>query len=384
MSISHGFEHVTSSRGLIRVLEFLGDDGVVGIDTEADSFFHYQERVCLIQLTGGGRDVVVDPLAIDDLSPLGPLMADPSVVKIFHGADYDISSLKRDFDFTIAPIFDTMIAAQALGYDGISLADLVARFFSVKLDKRYQRQDWSRRPLSDEQLDYARLDSHFLPRIRELLTREIGAAGRDEQVAEECRLLEQREWVDHSFKPDDFIRIRGVGKLDDRARRVLRALCVVRDDLARKQDRPHFKVIGNDVLLKIARRAPDSRRALTEHLGTKHHVVRRYPDLIVEAVQRGLRDREPLPRSRSDSRGGRRLSGPVEKRLFVSLRTWRNQLAEDRGVASGVLINNAQLQEISILRPATAEDLEKLPDLRNWQRVEFGEAILEIVAKTCG
>lgn len=378
------FEHVTNQRELTRVLEFLSGDGVVGIDTEADSFFHYQERVCLIQMTGGGRDVIIDPLAVEDLSPLGPLMADRSVVKIFHGADYDISSLKRDFGYTIEPIFDTMLAAQALGYDGISLADLVARFFSVQLDKRYQRQDWSRRPLSDEQLDYARLDSHFLPRLRELLSGEVDAAGRGRQVAEECRLLEQREWVDHSFKPDDFIRIRGVGKLDDRARRVLRELCVTRDALARKQDRPHFKVFGNDVLLRIARRAPASRREITEQLGAKHHVVRRYCDLVVEAVQRGLRDREPLPRSRPDHRGGRRLSGPVEKRLFVALRTWRNGLAEARGVASGVLINNAQLQEIAVLRPSSAADLETLPDLRDWQRDEFGAEILEIVAKVCG
>jgi len=375
------FEHVTSDRDLKRVLEFLPSGGVVGVDTESDSFFHYRERVCLIQMTGGGRDVVIDPLAIDDLSPLGPLMADPSVVKVFHGADYDISSLKRDYGFTIEPIFDTMLAAQALGYDGISLADLVERFFSVKLDKRYQRRDWSRRPLPDEQLDYARLDSHFLPRLRELLSREIEEAGREKQVAEECRILEQREWVDHTFKPDDFIRIRGVGKLDDRARRILRSLCVVRDDLARRQDRPHFKVIGNEVLLKIARRAPETRQELVEHLGAKHHVVRRYSDRVIEAVRRGLKDREPLPRSRPDSRGGRRLSGPVEKRLYASLRTWRNQLAEERGVSSGVLINNAQLQEIAVLRPSSVDDLDKLPDLRQWQRDEFGPEIVAIVAK---
>jgi len=375
-----GWEYITDEEGLVRALAEIRGVASVGIDTEADSFYHYRERVCLIQLTGaGGKDLVIDPLAIDDLSVLGPLMADPDVVKIFHGADYDLSSLKRDFAFEIAPIFDTMLAAQALGFSGISLADLVHKYFDVKLDKKYQRYDWSKRPLLREHLEYARLDSHYLPRLHELLVEEVVEAGRDRQLDEECRLLEVREWVDHTFSPDDFLKVRGVGKLDDPARRVLRSLCVLRDRIAEQVDRPHFKVMGNDVLLRMARKAPGSHEQLVELLGKRHHVVRRYSRDVVDAVKAGRADQTHLPRSRQHNKGGRRPTGPLECRTFNALRDWRNKLCDTRGVAPGALISNALLQEIAVLRPKEIEDLAKVPDIRDWQREEFGEELLEVV-----
>ena len=378
--MSDDWQYVTSREELVEALIGLDADGVIGVDTESDSFFHYREKVCLIQLTGARRDVVVDPIAVGDLSPLAPVMADLGVVKVFHGADYDISTLKRDFGFVIAPIFDTMIASQALGYEKISLADLVERFFSVKLDKRYQRKDWSARPLAEEQLDYARLDSHFLPQLLDLLLEEVMSAGRHKQVREECELLEQREWTNHGFSPDDFMRIRGVGKLDDDARRVLRSLYTARDRLAAKVDRPYFKVIGNEVLLRIARHAPSTHSELVELLGKRHHVVRRHAEIVVKAVRTGCADRQRLPRSRPDVRSGRRPSGVVEKRTYAALREWRNLISRERGVAAGVLVNNAILQEIAVQQPSSMADLGRIEGLRNWQREEFGEAILDLVA----
>jgi ribonuclease D len=355
---------------------------VIGIDTESDSFYHYRERVCLIQVTGDGPDLIIDPLALDDLSVLAPLMADPEVVKVFHGADYDISSLKRDFGWEIVSVFDTMLASQALGFEKISLADLVDKYFGTRLDKKYQRYDWSRRPLKDECLEYARLDSHYLGRLREILVAEVEAGGRAAQVAEECRLVETREWNHHEYAPDDFMRVRGVGKLDEGARRIMRELCVMRDRMAQRVDRPHFKVIGNDALLQIARHAPESHRALTALLGRKNHVVRRYSADVVEAVRKGLEDRTPLPRSRPDAKvGPRRLTGHVEPKIFEQLRRWRNAAAEERGVAPGTLMPNATLQEIAIVKPDSDEAMERVPDMRDWQRDEFGEAILEIVQK---
>jgi len=324
---------------------------------------------------------VVDPLAIDDLSPLAPVMADREVVKIFHGADYDISSLKRDFGFEIAPIFDTMIAAQALGFERLSLADLVLDNFDVKLDKKYQRMDWSRRPLADEPLEYARLDSHFLPRLREILWEQVREAGREDQVREECELLEQREWTGHAFEPDDFLRIAGAGALDTRAKRVLRALCVMRDDIARRKDRPHFKVMANKPLLVLAVAAPKNRAELVKALGEKHHVVRRYSKDVLDAVRKGARDRSPVPRCRPDSRGGRRLVSPDEVQLYERLRKWRNQRAKQRGVAPGTVVPNAILKEIAAAQPRDDGALAQIKDLRNWQRQEFGEELLEMVAE---
>ncbi len=373
------WEYVTDAGRLRELAAEWADATVIGVDTESDSFFHYQERVCLIQVTVLGRDLIIDPLAIEDMSPMEPVLADPGVWKILHGADYDIASMKRDYQFEITPVFDTMIAAQALGYERYSLADLVAHFFDVKLDKKYQRQDWSRRPLKEEHLEYARLDSHYLPELHELLRDEVAAAGRGAQVAEECRLIEQRERPVHAFDPNDFLRIRGSGKLDERGKRVLRALYVMRDGMARDRDRPHFKVIGNDALLRVAARPPRNHAQLERLLGKKHHVVRRHAPAVVEACQTGLADQSAVPRSRPDARPHRRLSGPEETRTFEALRDWRNREAKTRGIEAGVLMSNAVLQEIAAARVRRVEDLKSLDPMRDWQRSEFGEAILELV-----
>ena len=153
---------------------------VIGIDTEADSFFSYREQVCLVQITGnrGGPDYILDTLELPHLDPLHPILEDRGVVKVFHGADYDIVSMKRDFGGDICNIFDTMLTAQAVGFARFGLADLVHHYFGIKLEKKYQRHNWSRRPLLDEHLEYARLDSHFLPRLRELMITLIDERGR--------------------------------------------------------------------------------------------------------------------------------------------------------------------------------------------------------------
>ncbi len=374
------WRYVTTAADLERAIAELMEAERIGVDTEADSFFHYRERVCLIQITGDGPDYVIDPLAIDTMEPLAPLFAHPRIEKIFHGADYDISSLKRDFGFEIRPVFDTMIAAQAVGHERFSLADLVERYFGVTLEKKYQRRDWSKRPLRDEHLEYARLDSHYLPEIRRRIWTEVEEAGRVAQVLEECRHLEEREWTDHTFSPDDFWRIRSAGTLDDRGKRVLRALAVMRDRWARRVDRPHFKVIANNVLLTIARRPPTTRSQLVRLLGEKHHVVRRYANDVLDAVREGLADETPLPRSRANGhRSGRRMASPEERKVFEALRHWRNEEAEARGVQPGAVIANAVLQEIAARSPVDVAGLEPIEDMRDWQREEYGERLLAVV-----
>ena len=141
---------------LAEMVSELQDATVIGVDTESDSFHHYKEKVCLIQFSDHKRDYIVDPLRVPDLESLAPFFSDPDVVKIFHGADYDIVCLNRDFGFTFKNIFDTMIAAQMAGMPRIGLADLIDRYFGITIDKQYQRHDWARRPLQDEHIQYAR------------------------------------------------------------------------------------------------------------------------------------------------------------------------------------------------------------------------------------
>lgn len=381
MAMTHDYSYITGAAELARAVEHLSRADVIGVDTEADSFYSYTEKVCLIQVTGAGRDFIIDPLAIQDLSPLAPLMADRAVTKVFHGADYDVVSLKRDFRFEIRNLFDTMIAAQAVGVERFSLADLVEREFGRVLEKKYQRHDWSSRPLEPQHLDYARLDSHYLPELRDRLWAEVVEKGRQEQVLEEFALLEEREWTGRAMEPDDWLRVKGSNRLKPEQQKVARELYRLRDRLARELDRPPFKVMGNDALLEISRVRPRSREALRGLLGERHFLFRRYAADVVQAVQKGFESEESLtvPRS-SRGDGSRRPFSREDDRLFESLKAWRNKAAEGRGVGPAVVVSNVVLKAIAIARPRDEQALSQIPEIRRWQVQEFGDELLRLVA----
>jgi len=186
---------VDTQEGLERAARELSKATVIGVDTEGDSFHHYKEKTCLIQFSDIERDYMVDPLAVDDISILGDIMIDPKIVKIFHGVDYDVMCMNRDFGFEFRNLFDTMIAAQMAGHQKIGLADLINDYFGITIDKKYQRHDWAKRPLLQEHIEYARGDTHYILAIREFLIRELKAVGRLGHPTEECKILEGRRYV---------------------------------------------------------------------------------------------------------------------------------------------------------------------------------------------
>ena len=153
---------VADEDSLDRLVRDLASHPVVAVDTESNSLHAYRERVCLIQFSTPAADFIVDPIRLPDLSPLAPFFANPSQQKVFHAAEYDLICLRRDYQFEFTNIFDTMSAARTLGWPQVGLAAILDTHFGVKLNKKYQRADWRRRPLTPEQLDYARLDTHYL------------------------------------------------------------------------------------------------------------------------------------------------------------------------------------------------------------------------------
>jgi ribonuclease D len=361
----------------------LRESPVLGVDTESDSFHHYQEKVCLVQISDLHHDYVIDPLAVRDLGPLAPIMADRGVVKIFHGADYDVVSLKRDFGFQVANIFDTMLAAQFLHLPRVGLADLIGRWFGHVIDKKWQRHDWASRPLLSEHLEYARGDTHFLPALREVLQTRLSAAGRLEPVLEECQVLEGRSWQGRTHDPSDFLRVKGSAALSEAERRVLRAVYAYRDDEARGMDRPAFKVIPDPVLLDIARAQPRTAEAVTEMMRKGSSLARRHGSGLAAAVGRGLGDSSPLPTS-----APREPKGPPDalrardsERLMAMLKDWRNGLVAPMNAAPTTVASNGLLREIVRMAPTSLEALGQVPDIRRWQLATHGEAIVEIVSR---
>ena len=378
---------VEDQASLAQTVDVLAASPVIGIDTESDSSYAYQEKVCLIQISDLSTDYIVDPLSIDDLSPLKGILADRSIVKVLHGADYDVVCLGRDFDFRIRGLFDTLIAAQLLGMERIGLADLIARFFGVELDKQYQRYNWGLRPLLPEHVDYARGDTHFLLALREIMLPRLRRLGRTRHLREECRLLERRRWTVRPFDPEGWRDIKHSGDLDEDGMRVLRQLFLYRDQQARKMDRPVYKVIPDGVLVSIAQSRPETTADLDALFRRKSALRRRHGAALVKAVEAAMADDAPLPkttrrktRQRPKTTLRTRLRGRQAERVMASLKRWRNDLLErDPTLTPFTVASNATLKWIASMRPMNLEELEQVPEVRRWQVHDYGEEILELL-----
>ncbi|MGZ5452398.1 MAG: ribonuclease D, partial [Thermoanaerobaculia bacterium] len=241
---------------LDHALERVGAHAQIAVDTEADSLHSYFDKVCLIQISLPDEDLIVDPLVRVDLTRFGAILGDASVTKVFHGGDYDLRILHRDFGFTVRNLIDTSICAQLLGYEGLGLAALLDRHFGLKVNKAHQRADWSMRPLPPDMLAYAAMDTHYLVALAAKLQEELTALGRWEWALEEFSRLENVRHREPSEEDEAWRRMKNMGNLDRRSLAILRNLHGWRDALARKADRPPFKIIGNDALIEIAGKKP--------------------------------------------------------------------------------------------------------------------------------
>jgi ribonuclease D len=379
---------VTDTATLEQVCRELAKEPVLGVDTEADSMYSYTEKLCLIQVSDRNKDYIIDPLQVEDMSSFGDILENENIVKIFHGADYDVVSMKRDLGVQIRNIFDTMVSSQILGLPRVGLADLVNTFFGVKLDKKYQRYNWSLRPLLPEHLAYARGDSHFLLSLRELLTLKLSALGRLEIADEEFALLERREWTHRDFDPDDFIRIKNSSGIDEDGLRVLRKLFVYRDECAAKANRPPYKVIPNQVLLLLARKRPQKMSDLKGLVRAGSTMVKRHGPHMLKAIEDGLADESPLPDAKSrrksnDDSVKAPFGGRDAERLFQKLKGWRAAKMSEGSLPGAMLASNSQLKVLAGWRPKTKEDLSELKDIRNWQVERYGEQWLAIIESFC-
>ena len=375
------YEIITQRPELERLAKRLLREEIVAFDTEADSFYHYFDKVCLVQIATLDGCWLVDPIAMGgaaELAPLGPVFASPKVKILFHAAEYDIYVLKRDCGFEFTNLFDTMVSSQLLGYPAIGLQALVEKHFGVSLPKDEQRSDWSRRPLTEKQLRYAASDVHYLIRLAETLEGELSRAGRLEWALNDFETLCGRRWPDREFDELGYLRITGARALDPVALAVLRELFLLRDQRSREIDRPPFKVLGNRTLLEISREKISDLDSLAEIKGISDLILKRLGKDLVAAVKKGLRKPHgPIPRL--DTAVRRRMDRPTEKKL-AALKEWRGPRAQSLALDPGVLCPNAALEAIAWASPATAEEMKGIVELKGWFVREFGEEIVGVLA----
>ena len=280
--------------------------GVVALDTEAASFHRYHDRIYLIQLSTPTVTAVIDPLGVGDLTPIGAMLADPEIETIFHDADYDLRLFDKQYGFHARRLFDSRIAAQFLGEPGIGLAALLQKYFSVQADKRFQRADWSARPLTEPMLEYAAGDTENLCELRDILRTQLIDKGRWSWVQEEFVLLERTRWTGapHDDPATSYLRLKGAKVLDRRALALLREVYVWRETTSAKLDRAAFRVLGNEVLFQLAQHPPRTLEDLARVKGIGRDTLDRRGAEILAAIERGLAipDKE-LPGSNA-GRGG--------------------------------------------------------------------------------
>jgi len=348
----------------------------IGVDLEGDSMFHYQEKVCLFQISTPSSNFVIDPLTVKDLSPLAPVFADKKVRKIFHGADYDIRSLYRDFAIQVRSLFDTQIAARFLGMKETGLASLLQENFGVISDKRYQKKDWSRRPLPAPMLDYAVQDICYLLPLAHTLRKELVEKKLLFCVEEECRLLAGVRPNTPKNKPF-FLHFKGASRLGARDLAVLENLLLMRDQMAKKRDCPHFKVLGNNPVLEIVKLKPLNKRELTGISGLSPKLIGLMGDAIIEKVREGLE----LPGSELETfpkKTMKRLLATETSRI-KALKKWRERIGEKRRIDPSLVCTNAQIQALAIANPKGPEEMKGIQEIRKWQVELFGPAICGVL-----
>ena len=352
----------------------------LAFDTESNSSHTYQGSICLIQIAAGVESWLVDPLAVEDLSSLGTILADSGITKVLHGSDYDLRSLDRDYGFRIQGLFDTEIAAVFLGETKPNLGGMLEKFLGVSIpkDPKLQRSNWALRPLSEEAKEYAASDVVHLSRLARELTRRLQDAGRLGWVLEECRRLEGVRYSAPEPPEVAFRRIKGSYRLDARELAVLQQLYLFRDEEARRLDWPPFRVVRNETLMEIAR---SPLTPLDRVPGLSPQLLRRCGASLRAAIARGREgpEYEVPPRPERSYAWT-----PKARQRSQALKQWRLERATALGIGSSLVWPAASLERIALEPEGWRTEVsgDGPAEVRCWQRREFAVALEEFITSS--
>ena len=347
---------IASDLQLAEILPRLQKYERVAVDTEADSLHCYFEKLCLIQLTFDGEDILVDPLAPLDLQPLCTALAEREI--ILQGMDFDLRLLRRTFNLPVRQVFDTVIAARMLGLKEFSLAALVQQYFDVTLAKGSQKANWARRPLPPTMAEYAKNDTHFLIPLAAKMEEQMQALGRVEWFRQSCQRALEQTLVSRGRDPDEAWRITGSGTLPPQAGAVLRAIWQWRDREAQQADRPSFHILQNSAMIEAAKQFVVGETPDFRHLSERRR--RGYLEAAREALA--------LPESAWPQRPPRlsRTRTPGFDKKVDELRRRRDHHAKELALDSAFIAPRSALEGIAA-DPSRSQTL-----LVQWQRDLLG------------
>src|SRR5258706_9288693 len=322
---------VNSTELLQQMLHDLAVQDRVAVDTESNSLHAYREQVCLLQFSSSRVDYLVDPLALNDLSMLAPIFANSKIEKIFHAAEYDLICLRRDFGFKFINLFDTMQAARIVGYSAVGLDRLLGEKFGIQMDKRNQKADWAARPLARDQIHYARLDTHYLFDLRDVLEKELIEKDRLQFALEDFfRACLEEEPRQPKNNGESWERFSGRKDLSLRELTILSYLCKWRDKEAEKLNRPMYKVVMDDVLITLSKNPPEQKVDLSA-AGLSEKQIKLWGDAILSAIDDGIHA-VPVKRKQPEPKNDAVL------RRMEQLKQWRKNLGLEMKVESDIIL----------------------------------------------
>jgi len=348
-------------------------DGRLGLDTEFMPEGRYKPLLCLVQVAAGGEISVLDPLEGFDPAPLADVLADPAVEVVLHAGRQDVAILRREWSTTFANVFDTQVAAGFAGFSAqAGYNGLLHDVLRTRLPKTASFTRWDARPLTDEQLRYARGDVEHLLALADEIRSRLEARGRLEWAREECRAI--AEATDERDADEVWRRLPRVSGLDSRERAVAREIAAWRERTAAREDRPVGAIVRDPTVVELAKRQPTGRRELAVIRGLNPDVVRRRgPDLIA-AIERG-RAAPPLHNDEGERLAVESQDAPVIALAEALVRA----RAQGAGLAYELIAARADLTPIVV----AARRGNREPDvrtLRGWRRELVGAELLELLA----
>ena len=353
------------------ILELKGEK-ILAIDTEANSLYAYREQVCLIQISTPKKDYILDPLVLENITPLGDLFSNPGIEKVFHASEYDILILDDEYGFRFQNLFDTMLAAQILGWEKLGLDSLLEEMFGVRVNKKYQRANWGKRPLSQDMLRYAQMDTHYLIKIRHRLASELEKKGLHPIASEDFSRACQVHRQEREEKIATYWRINGAKKLPPQKAAVLVSLCEYRDRIGQKINQPVFKVLSSQTLLLLADKCPTSTKQLLQMDLVGKTAVNRHAEGLIKAIKAGLASDPVYPPQRE------RIDNSFLARE-KALRHWRKQTAQKMNVNSAVVLPRELLYAVVSANPTTRQELAAVLEDVPWRLERFGDDILSVL-----
>ena len=350
---------------LVSFCQQLAHSKWLALDTEFLREKTYYAQLCLLQISNGEILACIDTLAVDDLTPLLDIIYDANIIKVLHSAFQDLEILFNLRQSTPKPVFDTQIAAAMLGQGyQISYAALVKELLDVELDKSHSRTDWSRRPLSDAQLEYAANDVLFLGDIYLKLRDSLMDCGRLDWLEEDDSLLTDEKQYVIDFD-NIWLRVKGKERLNHQQLAVLRALASWREQRAIKIDRPRRWVMKDDVLVALAQLQGDS---LPDDLELSDKFIHQYGEELVSLIQQAAR----LPESEWPEFNIRPRPDKTEKHIIKTLSQFVDKTAAELNMESAILTTRRELA-------ALYHGTRKLPVLHGWRATVIGNSLLALL-----